>query len=107
MLAALSTGHDGAAAPCTPTGSRGARPAGGARCRGLDRAAVHSQAAAALAVDRAPAPHGRPGWSTSWGVVRRSGEFVSVESAGAPTVACPAGDRLRELLSSGDCARLP
>ena len=72
---------------------------------GLDRAAVHSQAAAALAVvvhlRRSPA--GRV--VDELGVVRRSGEFVAVESGwradGGP---CPGGDRLRDLLS-GDSAR--
>jgi pilus assembly protein CpaF len=107
LLAALNTGHDGGCGTlhANRPAEVPARLEALGVAAGLDRAAVHSQAAAALAVivhlRRTPA--GRV--VDELGVVRRSGEFVSVESGwradGGP---CPAGDRLRELLS-GDCAR--
>jgi pilus assembly protein CpaF len=70
---------------------------------GLDRRAVHSQAAAALAVvvhlRRTPA--GRR--VEELGVVRRSGDLVDVAAGwradGGP---CPAASRLRELLGSAE-----
>ena len=109
MLAALNTGHDGGCGTLhanRPAEVPASLEALGVAA-GLDRAAVHSQAAAALAVivhlRRTPA--GRV--VDELGVVRRSGEFVAVEPGwradGGP---CPAGDRLRHLLSGdGDGAR--
>jgi pilus assembly protein CpaF len=102
MLAALNTGHDGGCGTlhANRPAEVPARLEALGVAAGLDRAAVHSQAAAALAVvvhlRRGPA--GRV--VDELGVVRRSGEFVSVESGwradGGP---CPSGDRLRGLLT--------
>jgi pilus assembly protein CpaF len=101
LLAALNTGHDGGC------GTLHANRAADVPARlealgvaaGLDRAAVHSQAAAALAVvvhlRRTPA--GRR--VEELGVVRRSGDGVVVEAGWrADGTPCPAAARLRELL---------
>jgi pilus assembly protein CpaF len=69
---------------------------------GLDRLAVHGQAAAALSavVHLRRTPSGRR--VDEVGVVRRAGDLVVVESGwradGGP---CPGADRLEELLSAG------
>jgi pilus assembly protein CpaF len=66
---------------------------------GLDRPAVHSQAAAALAlvVHLRRTPAGRR--VTELGVVRRSGDLVVVEAGWrADGGDCPAAGRLRQLL---------
>jgi pilus assembly protein CpaF len=101
LLAALNTGHDGGCG--TLHANRPSEvPArlealGGAA--GLDRAAVHSQAAAALSlvVHLRRTALGRR--VSELGVLRRAGELVVVEAGwradGGP---CPAADRLAELL---------
>jgi len=101
LLAALNTGHDGGCGTlhANRPAEVPARLEALGVAAGLDRAAVHSQAAAALAVvvhlRRTPA--GRR--VDELGLVRRSGEFVTVESGwradGGP---CPAADRLRDLV---------
>jgi pilus assembly protein CpaF len=69
---------------------------------GLDRLAVHSQAAAALSVvvHLRRSPSGRR--VEELGVVRRAGDLVVVESGwradGGP---CPGAARLADLLSAG------
>jgi pilus assembly protein CpaF len=102
LLAALNTGHDGGCGTlhANRPAEVPARLEALGVAAGLDRAAVHSQAAAALSVvvhlRRGPA--GRR--VDELGVVRRSGEFVTVEPGwradGGP---CPAADRLMALLS--------
>jgi pilus assembly protein CpaF len=107
LLAALNTGHDGGC------GTLHANRAADVPARlealgvaaGLDRAAVHSQAAAALAVvvhlRRTPA--GRR--VEELGVVRRSGDGVVVEAGWrADGTPCPAAARLRELLDGTGAA---
>ncbi|WP_346621447.1 TadA family conjugal transfer-associated ATPase [Blastococcus montanus] len=102
LLAALNTGHDGGCG--TVHANRAtevpARLEALGVAAGLGRAAVHSQAAAALDVvvhlQRTPA--GRR--VSEIGVLRRAGEVVVVEPAwradGRP---CPAGDALRDRLT--------
>jgi pilus assembly protein CpaF len=102
MLAALNTGHDGGCGTlhANRPAEVPARLEALGVAAGLDRAAVHSQAAAALSVvvHLRRGPGGRV--VDELGVVRRSGEFVSVESGWrADGGACPSGDRLRGLLS--------
>jgi pilus assembly protein CpaF len=104
LLAALNTGHDGGCGTlhANRPAEVPARLEGLGVAAGLDRAAVHSQAAAALVVvvhlRRTPA--GRR--LTELGVVRRSGERVVVDPGwradGGPA---PAADRLRELVEDG------
>jgi pilus assembly protein CpaF len=108
LLAALNTGHDGGCGTlhANRPAEVPARLEALGVAAGLDRAAVHSQAAAALAVvvHLRRAPNGRR--VDELGVVSRSGEFVTVESAwradGGP---CPAADGLRALVGIG--SRLP
>lgn len=104
LLAALNTGHDGGCGTlhANRPAEVPARLEALGVAAGLDRAAVHSQAAAALAVvvhlRRTPA--GRR--MTELGVVRRSGRRVVVEAGwradGGPA---PAAVRLRELVEGG------
>jgi pilus assembly protein CpaF len=102
LLAALNTGHDGGCGTLHANRSAEvpARLEALGVAAGLDRRAVHSQAAAGLAVvvhlRRTPA--GRR--VEELGVLERTGELVRVEvgwrADGGP---CPAGDRLRGLLA--------
>ncbi|UOY00042.1 TadA family conjugal transfer-associated ATPase [Blastococcus sp. PRF04-17] len=104
LLAALNTGHDGGCGTlhANRPGEVPARLEALGMAAGLERAAVHSQAAAALAVvvhlRRTPA--GRR--VDELGVVRSAAGHVTVEAGwranGGP---CPAADRLRRLLDSG------
>ena len=101
LLAALNTGHDGGCGTlhANRPAEVSARLEALGVAAGLGREAVHSQAAAALSVvvHLRRTPRGRR--VEEIGVVRRSGEFVTVEPGwradGGP---CPAGDQLRELL---------
>jgi pilus assembly protein CpaF len=108
LLAALNTGHDGGCGTlhANRPAEVPARLEALGVAAGLDRAAVHSQTAAALAVvvHLRRTPDGRR--VDELGVLRRAGELVVVEPGwradGGP---CPAGDRLRTLLGvvgSGD-----
>jgi pilus assembly protein CpaF len=108
LLAALNTGHDGGCGTlhANRPAEVPARLEALGVAAGLDRAAVHSQAAAALAVvvHLRRAPNGRR--VDELGVVSRSGEFVTVESAWrADGGSCPAADGLRDLVGLG--SRLP
>jgi len=101
LLAALNTGHDGGCGTlhANRPAEVPARLEALGVAAGLGRDAVHSQAAAALAVvvhlRRTPA--GRR--VDELGAVRRSGEFVTVESGWrADGSSCPASGRLAELL---------
>ena len=108
LLAALNTGHDGGAGRCTPTARRrcprGSRPS--ASPQGLGRTAVHSQAAAALAVvvhvrldtGRA-AGRGDRGRPAGRGPGRRRARLA------ADGRSCPARDRLDDLLTEDPEAR--
>ena len=91
LLAALNTGHDGGCGTlhANRPAEVPARLEALGVAAGLDRAAVHSQAAAALAVVvHLRRDAGRVAGSTRSGVVRRSGEFVTSWSrAGGPTAA--------------------
>ena len=102
LLAALNTGHDGG------SGTLHANRAGEVPARlealgvaaGMDRAAVHSQAAAGLdAVVHLRRVRGRR-CVTEIGLLRRDGDLVVVEPGwradGGP---CPGADRLRSLLA--------
>jgi pilus assembly protein CpaF len=103
LLAALNTGHDGGCGTlhANRPAEVPARLEALGVAAGLDRAAVHSQAAAALAVvvHLRRTEQGRR--VAELGVLRRAGDLVVVESGwradGGP---CPAGDRLRELLGT-------
>jgi pilus assembly protein CpaF len=103
LLAALNTGHDGGCGTlhANRPAEVPARLEALGVAAGLDRAAVHSQAAAALAVivHLRRFPEGRR--VDEIGVLRRMGELVVVEPGwrgdGGP---CPAADRLRELLGA-------
>jgi pilus assembly protein CpaF len=107
LLAALNTGHDGGCGTlhANRPGEVPARLEALGVAAGLDRHAVHSQAAAAFAVvlhlRRTPA--GRR--LAEIGVLGRAGDLVTVEpgwrSDGGP---CPARDRLGELLGVGEAA---
>jgi pilus assembly protein CpaF len=102
MLAALNTGHEGGCGTlhANRPAEVPARLEALGVAAGLDRAAVHSQAAAALAlvVHLRRTRHGRR--VTELGVVRRAEELVVVEPGWrADGADCPAADRLRELLS--------
>jgi secretion/DNA translocation related ATPase len=109
LLAALNTGHDGGCGTlhANRPAEVPARLEALGVAAGLDRLAVHSQAAAALAlvvhVRRTPA--GRR--VEEIGVVRRAGDLVVVEPGwradGRP---CPGADRLADLLEAeGDPLR--
>jgi pilus assembly protein CpaF len=101
LLAALNTGHDGGCGTlhANRPAEVPARLEALGVAAGLGRSAVHSQAAAALAVvvHLRRSAEGRR--VEELGVVRRSGEFVVVEPGwradGGP---CPAADRLAQLL---------
>ena len=101
LLAALNTGHDGGCGTlhANRAAEVPARLEALGVAAGLDRAAVHSQTAAALSlvVHLRRAPEGRR--VDEIGVLRRSGDLVVVEpgwrSDGGP---CPAADRLEELV---------
>ena len=103
LLAALNTGHDGGCGTlhANRPAEVPARLEALGVAAGLGRAAVHSQAAAALAVivHLRRLPEGRR--VDEIGVLRRAGELVVVEAGwradGGP---CPAGDRLSELLGN-------
>jgi pilus assembly protein CpaF len=106
LLAALNTGHDGGCGTlhANRPAEVPARLEALGVAAGLDRSAVHSQAAAALAVvvHVRRSPSGRR--VEEIGVVRRSGDLVAVQPGwradGGP---CPAADRLDDLLAgSGD-----
>jgi pilus assembly protein CpaF len=104
LLAALNTGHDGGCGTlhANRPAEVPARLEALGVAAGLDRAAVHSQAAAALAVvvHLRRTPHGRR--VTELGVVRRSGEHVVVDPGWrADGLDCPGAGRLRELLEGG------
>ena len=101
LLAALNTGHDGGCGTlhANRPSEVPARLEALGVAAGLDRAAVHSQAAAALSVVvhlRRTALGRRV---AELGVLRRAGELVVMEAGwradGGP---CPAADRLGELL---------
>ncbi|RBY83480.1 TadA family conjugal transfer-associated ATPase [Blastococcus sp. TF02A-30] len=102
LLAALNTGHEGGCGTlhANRPAEVPARLEALAVHAGLDRAAVHSQAAAALdvVVHLRRGPGGRR--VEELGVVQRSGDLVVVEPGwradGGP---CPAGDRLRALVA--------
>jgi pilus assembly protein CpaF len=101
LLAALNTGHDGGCGTlhANRPGEVPARLEALGVSAGLGRAAVHSQAAAALSVvvHLRRTPYGRR--VDELAVLRRSGDLVVVEPGwradGGP---CPAADRLLELL---------
>ncbi|MGK5110594.1 TadA family conjugal transfer-associated ATPase [Geodermatophilus sp. CPCC 205506] len=101
LLAALNTGHDGGCGTlhANRPAEVPARLEALGVAAGLDRLAVHSQAAAALAVvvHLRRTPSGRR--VEEIGVVRRSGELVVVEAGWrADGGACPGADRLAALL---------
>ena len=101
LLAALNTGHDGGCGTlhANRPSEVPARLEALGVAAGLDRAAVHSQAAAALSVVvhlRRTALGRRV---AELGVLRRAGELVVVEAGWrADGGLCPAADRLGELL---------
>ena len=103
LLAALNTGHDGGCGTlhANRPAEVPARLEALGVAAGLGRQAVHSQAAAALAVvvHLRRTPEGRR--VDEIGVVRRSGELIAIESGwradGGP---CPARDRMEELLGT-------
>jgi pilus assembly protein CpaF len=102
LLAALNTGHEGGCGTlhANRPAEVPARLEALGVAAGLDRAAVHSQAAAALSlvVHLRRTPQGRR--VTEVGVVRRSGEQVVIEAGWrADGGDCPAAERLRRLLS--------
>ena len=104
LLAALNTGHDGGCGTlhANRPAEVPARLEALGVAAGLDRAAVHSQAAAALAlvVHLRRTPGGRR--VTEVGVVRRSREHVVVEPGWrADGLDVPAAGRLRELVEGG------
>ncbi|MFD2091658.1 TadA family conjugal transfer-associated ATPase [Blastococcus deserti] len=104
LLAALNTGHDGGCGTlhANRPAEVPARLEALGVAAGLDRAAVHSQAAAALAVvvHLRRTPQGRR--VTEVGVVRRSGERVVVEPGWrADGADCPAAGPLWDRLAEG------
>jgi pilus assembly protein CpaF len=104
LLAAFNTGHDGGCGTlhANRPAEVPARLEALGVAAGLDRAAVHSQAAAALAlvVHLRRTAEGRR--VTELGVVRRSGEHVVVEAGWrADGGDCPAAAPLRRLLAEG------
>ena len=104
LLTALNTGHDGGVSTlhANRPAEVPARLEALGVAAGLDRLAVHSQAAAALSVvvHLRRSPSGRR--VEEIGVVRRAGDLVAVESGwradGGP---CPGAARLADLLSAG------
>ena len=104
LLAELNTGHDGGCGTlhANRPAEVPARLEALGVAAGLDRLAVHSQAAAALSavVHLRRTPSGRR--VEEVGVVRRAGDLVVVEAGwradGGP---CPAERQLAELLSAG------
>ncbi|MGY1802788.1 TadA family conjugal transfer-associated ATPase [Blastococcus sp. SYSU D00922] len=101
LLAALNTGHDGGCGTlhANRPAEVPARLEALGVAAGLDRAAVHSQAAAALAlvVQLRRTAGGRR--VTEIGVVRRAGDRVLVEAGWrADGLDCPAAGRLRDLV---------
>jgi pilus assembly protein CpaF len=101
LLTALNTGHDGGCGTlhANRPAEVPARLEALGVSAGLDRLAVHSQAAAALAavVHLRRGPQGRR--VEEVGVVRRAGDLVVVEPGWrADGGACPGADRLAELL---------
>jgi pilus assembly protein CpaF len=104
LLAALNTGHDGGCGTlhANRPAEVPARLEALGVAAGLDRAAVHSQAAAALAlvVHLRRTPAGRR--VTELGVLRRVGDRVTVEPGWrADGADCPAAGPLRQLLAEG------
>jgi pilus assembly protein CpaF len=103
LLAALNTGHDGGCGTlhANRPAEVPARLEALGVAAGLGRQAVHSQAAAALAVvvHLRRTPEGRR--VDEIGVVWRSGELIEIQSGwradGGP---CPARDRMEELLGT-------
>ncbi|SHF67323.1 TadA family conjugal transfer-associated ATPase [Geodermatophilus nigrescens] len=104
LLAALNTGHDGGCGTlhANRPGEVPARLEALGVAAGLDRRAVHSQAAAALAVVvhlRRTAAGRRV---EEIGVVRRDGDWIAVDAGwradGGP---CPGAERLAALLDGG------
>jgi pilus assembly protein CpaF len=101
LLAALNTGHEGGCGTlhANRPSEVPARLEALGVAAGLDRAAVHSQTAAALTVVVHLRRSVRGRRVDELGVLRRSGELVVVEPGwradGGP---CPAADRLRSLL---------
>jgi pilus assembly protein CpaF len=107
LLTALNTGHDGGCGTlhANRPAEVPARLEALGVSAGLDRLAVHSQAAAALAavVHLRRTPEGRR--VEEIGVVRRSGELVVVEPGWrADGGACPGADRLAQLLGPDGAA---
>ncbi|GAA3183607.1 TadA family conjugal transfer-associated ATPase [Blastococcus jejuensis] len=105
LLAALNTGHDGGCGTlhANRPAEVPARLEALGVAAGLDRQAVHSQAAAALAVvvHLRRTPTGRR--VDELGVVRRAGDLVVVEPGWrADDGPCPARHRLHELLAEGE-----
>jgi pilus assembly protein CpaF len=103
LLAALNTGHDGGCGTlhANRPAEVPARLEALGVAAGLGRQAVHSQLAAALSVvvHLRRTAHGR--LVEELGVVRRAGDLVTVEPGWrADGVACPAEDRLGELLAT-------
>ena len=103
LLAALNTGHDGGCGTLhvNRAGDLPARLEALGEAAGLGRAAVHSQAAAALSlvVHLRRSPDGRH--VAELGVVRRRGEFIEVAAGWrADGGECAARDELAELLES-------
>jgi pilus assembly protein CpaF len=105
LLAALNTGHDGGCGTlhANRPAEVPARLEALGVAAGLDRAAVHSQAAAGLAVVVHVRRSAAGRRVSELGVLRRAGEAVVVEPGwradGGP---CPAEDRLRELLEGDE-----
>ncbi|RBY84218.1 TadA family conjugal transfer-associated ATPase [Blastococcus sp. TF02A-26] len=104
LLAALNTGHDGGCGTLhanRPTEVPARLEALGVAA-GLDRVAVHSQAAAALAVVVHLRRRAGVRRVAELGVFRRAGELIVVEPAWrADGARCPGRDRLDDLLGGG------
>jgi pilus assembly protein CpaF len=103
LLAALNTGHEGGCGTlhANSPAEVPARLEALGMAAGLDREAVHSQAAAGLAVVLHVRRTTRGRRVDELGVVRRTGDLVVVEPGWrADGGACPAADRLAELLGT-------
>lgn len=103
LLAALNTGHEGGCGTLHANRSSEvpARLEALGMAAGLDRYAVHSQAAAGLAVVVHLRRRGSVRRVEELGVLRRSGELVAVEPGWrADDGAVPAAERLQTLLRS-------
>jgi pilus assembly protein CpaF len=104
LLAALNTGHDGGCGTlhANRPAEVPARLEALGVAAGLDRRAVHSQAAAALAVVVHLRRTATGRQVSEVGVVRRDGDLVAVDAGwradGGP---CPGADRLAGLLGGG------